>query len=47
MGSLFPKIPKQHPQGRCDFESVTDLFQYLDDEYSSNKAIQNLEEHNN
>lgn len=38
IGSIFPKVPKNNPpQGRTEFASVTDLLQYLDDEYSTKK----------
>ncbi|XP_065205385.1 transmembrane protein 242 [Planococcus citri] len=38
MGSIFPSVPKNNPpQSRTEFASVTDLLQYLDDEYSTKK----------
>lgn len=40
MGSIFPAVPKNNPpQSRTEFASVTELFQYLDDEYSTKKPI--------
>lgn len=38
VGSIFPPVPKNYPpQSKTEFKSVSDLLQYLDDEYSTKK----------
>lgn len=31
-GNILPRIPKNDPQGRTEFESLTEFFQYAIDE---------------
>ena len=39
VGNMLPRIPKNYPpQGRTEFENLTDLLQYIIDEDNKDKA---------
>lgn len=42
MGQILPKVPRNEPQGRTEFESFRDLFNYLAEESEVKKKHKTL-----
>lgn len=37
MGSILPRLSNKNPQGRTEFEGLTDLLNYITTDYSNTK----------